>query len=177
MTPIFRKNGYVPKKKVTMEYFFEIGTFILKYVLDYSESIPIKIFCLCHFFDQKWPKLEVFWRFLVEKNFFSKIFLPTFRNFYCGSFEPSYSCVPLTFAEIFPSEQIGPTSACCKWSSWVWSDQTKNDNFLRKILVLIDANENSKIGLSLRKRGCSDPFVPLTMRFGGTFTVPRMSVS
>ena len=104
---------------------FEIEIFVLKYVLDHSESIPTKKifstknFCLCHFFDQKWPKIEVFWQF-----FSKKIFVPTFRTFYCGSFEPSYSCVPLTFAEIFPSEQIGARSSSTIWSSWVLSDQS-----------------------------------------------------
>ena len=44
--------------QVIMGYSFEIEIFVLKYVLDYSESIQTKKstknFCLCHFFDL-WP--------------------------------------------------------------------------------------------------------------------------
>ena len=98
--------------------------------MDHSESIPTqkkfstKNFCLCLFFDQKWPKIEVFWRFLVENFFWKKFFVPSFRFFYCSSFELSYSCVILTFAEIFQSEQICTTCSRSIRSSWVWSDQT-----------------------------------------------------
>ena len=59
--------------------FFEIKAFILKYVLDYSESIPIKkkfgqnFFIFAIFSDQKWTKLEV-WRFLSKKCFSEKNF-------------------------------------------------------------------------------------------------------
>ena len=101
-----------------MGIFFEIEIFVLKYVLNHSESIPTKKF----FFRPKifvfaifWPKmaknkgfLKIFGR---KKTFFNKIFVPSFRTFYCGSFELSYLCVPLTFVEIFPSEQIRATSA------------------------------------------------------------------
>ena len=69
-----------------MKLFFEIEIFIIKYVLDHSDSIATKKFltknyCLCHFFDKEWPKLEIFVIFLV-RNFFSKKFLyPPFEFF------------------------------------------------------------------------------------------------
>ena len=39
--PHFLEKGY-PKRIVIMGKFFEVEIFIFKYVLDYSESIPIK---------------------------------------------------------------------------------------------------------------------------------------
>ena len=83
---------------------FEIEIFVLKYVLDHSESIPTqkkfltKIFCLCHFFDQKWPKIEVFWGFLAEKIFFQKIFLyPLLELFITVLLSPhTYVCLLYT---------------------------------------------------------------------------------
>ena len=62
------------------------------------------------FFRPKLAKIRGFFKIFGRKNIFSKkTFVPSSSTFYCGSFELSYSCVPLTFAEIFPSEQIGPT--------------------------------------------------------------------
>ena len=65
VTPYFKKMA-VSRGKSKWDFFFEIEIFILKYVLDHSASIPIqkiwpKIFVFAIFFDQNWPKLEVFW--------------------------------------------------------------------------------------------------------------------
>ena len=82
--PIFRKKGC----QVTMGKIFEFEIFVLKYVLDHSESILKKKF----FFDQKFlsltffdPKmaknrgfLKIFGR---KKFFFKKIFVPSLRTF------------------------------------------------------------------------------------------------
>ena len=52
--------------------------------------------------------LKIFGR---EKIFFLKnVLVLSSKNFNRGSFELSYSCVLLTFAEIFPSEQISTTT-------------------------------------------------------------------
>ena len=135
LLPHFSKNGC----QVIMLIFFEIEIFVLKYVLDNSESIPTKNnfrpkkFVIA-FISTKNGQSRGFWRFLVEK-IQKKILYPLLEFFYCGSFELSYSCVPLTFAEIFPSEQIGTT--CSSRSirrSWVWSTRYKNRH-RRKSLV------------------------------------------
>ena len=39
-----------------------------------QKKFSTKNFCLCHFFDQKWPKIEVFWKFWAKKSFFQKKF-------------------------------------------------------------------------------------------------------
>ena len=47
--------------------------------------------------------------FMGRKKFFSKkIFVPFFSTFYCGSFEPSYSYVPLPYEACSPNELIAP---------------------------------------------------------------------
>ena len=35
-------------------------------------------------FGQKWPKMETFRKFWIEKNFSKKIFLPKFWKYFCG---------------------------------------------------------------------------------------------
>ena len=44
---------------------------------DQKKNFRPKTF-ICHFFDQKWSKIEVFWRFLVEKKVFQKNFCTHF---------------------------------------------------------------------------------------------------
>ena len=59
--PIFLKNGYV---KSQWEKIFEFEIFVLRYVLDHSESIPTKtIEKNFKIFDFFWS----FWAFLDEK--------------------------------------------------------------------------------------------------------------
>ena len=83
----FRKKWPCPLKSLNGRFSFEIEIFILEYIVNHSESIPIKKissknFCLRHFYDQKWPKSEVFRWFLVgRKFFFSKNFCTSFQYF------------------------------------------------------------------------------------------------
>lgn len=61
-------------------------------------------FCLFHFFDQKWPKIQVL-KIFTQKIF--PKFFPLFINFPWRFFESSYTCIPLTFIEIFPCARKG----------------------------------------------------------------------
>ena len=79
-----------------------------------------------------WPKMAKnrgFSKILGRKKFFSKkIFAPSFDTFYCGSFEPSHSYVPLLISSCSPNEQVYPISSTttvldscrfsCRASKW-----------------------------------------------------------
>ena len=57
-----------------------------------------------------WPKMAKnrgFLKILGQKNFF----VPSFRTFYCGSFEPSYSYAPLPIEACSPDELAAPPPA------------------------------------------------------------------
>ena len=78
-------------------------------------SIPtsIEVCKLTRFIDfltKNCQKMEVFWKFRVEKNF-RKFFLPKFCKLFCGYFKPSYLHVSLTIEACSPNEQIGSTAA------------------------------------------------------------------
>ena len=67
--PIFRKNGYV---KSQWEKIFEFEIFVLKYVLDHSESIPTKKFLSLPFFRPKMAKNRGFLKIFGRKKFSKK---------------------------------------------------------------------------------------------------------
>ena len=71
-----------------------------------SKENSTKHFCLCHFLINNGQNLRFFEVF--RWNIFLKKFVP-FLALFCVHFELPYTCVPLTFAEIFPSEHIRTT--------------------------------------------------------------------
>ena len=71
-----------------------------------SCSLILLIFC------SKMAKNRGFSKFWGRKIFLiKKIFVPSFRTFYCGSFEPSYSYVPLPIEACSPNELAAPPAA------------------------------------------------------------------
>ena len=107
--PHFSIKWLCPQRKVIMRNFFRNRDFHFKipfgrFWIDSDKKLK-KIF-FCYFFDQKWPKLEIFEYFWWK--FFSKEFLYPLLELCIVIFELSYTFAPLPFDAIIPSEQIHP---------------------------------------------------------------------
>ena len=96
-----------------------------------------------------------FLKILGRKKFFlKKIFVPSFRTFYCGSFEPSYSYVPLTTSSCSPNELAAPPPAKTTPALLESGARTKNGkdkNFWSKIFFWLESIQNGPKRISKRK--------------------------
>ena len=93
--PFFEKIVMFKEKSHKWDIFFEIKILILRYVLDHSESSPIKKVdqksLSLPFLRSKVAKFRGFLKIFDRKIKFQKKIVHSFCNFYCRSFEASYT--------------------------------------------------------------------------------------
>ena len=122
--PFFERKGYVLKKTHSGKLFRNRSfNFKICFGQFWNDS---KIFGVSFLFRPKMVKTWGFFADLRPKFFLQRRFCTLRWFFYC-LFEPSYNCVPLTIAALFPSEQIHTTPCPAsilyiELMSMVWRD-------------------------------------------------------
>ena len=112
--PIFEKTAMAPKKNHNgknlssrFSFWDRFWTILNRF---WPKEICRKKILLWHFSTKKLPKIEVFWRLLVENFFLQTIFAPSIETSLLFLWAIIHMCT-FKFTEIFPRGQNGTTAA------------------------------------------------------------------